>query len=90
MRKTKLFAIIVNNIDEANQLKEKLSNLKIEEVENSVQMSYSGFITCDIAELEDEVELTVYTFFEKTEFEETVFECCITPKFFQYERREIF
>ena len=88
MRKRKLFAITVNDKKEAEALKIKLSGIKVED-DTSKNISYSGYITCDIEELEDEVELMIYTFLEKDEFAQAVFDCCHTPKFFQFERKEL-
>lgn len=89
MRDTKLFEITVDNMTEANDLKNKLSELKIKEVEDGIEMTYSGFISCDITQKDDEVELTTYTYLNQEEFEDIVFECCNAPKFFQYDKRDM-
>lgn len=85
-RQTKLFDIKVNNVEAANVLKEKLKDFKIDEIEQDVNMSYSGYISCDIVEIDRKVIVTIHTFLEKVEFEDIVFECCETADFFQYDR----
>lgn len=85
-RQTKLFDIKVNSVEEANVLKEKLNGSKIDEIEQDVNMSYSGYISCDIIETDGKVIVTVHTYLEKDEFEDIVFECCENADFFQYDR----
>lgn len=85
-RQTKLFDIKVNSVEEAELLKTKLNDFKINEMEQNVNMSYSGYISCDITGADGEVVATVHTYLEKNEFEDIVFECCETADFFQYNR----
>lgn len=85
-RQKKLFDIKVNSVEEANVLKEKLNDFKIDEIEQDVNMSYSGYISCDIIETDGKIIVTVNTYLEKDEFEYIVFECCETADFFQYDR----
>ena len=85
-RQTKLFDIKVNSVEEANSLKEKLNAFKIDEIEQGVNMSYSGYISCDITESDGKVIVTVYTYLDKSEFENIVFGCCGTADFFQFHR----
>lgn len=85
-RQTKLFDIKVNSVEEAELIKTKLNDFKINEMEQNVNMSYSGYISCDIIGADGEVVVTVHTYLEKNEFEDIVFECCETADFFQYNR----
>lgn len=86
MRITKLFSVGVETKEEADNLKKELSEIKIEEIEDGVKMSYSGYITCDIS-VKDKIEVLIYTYLDLHEFNDLIFKCCNHPNIFQFDNR---
>lgn len=83
MREAKLFKIGLEDENEAEQLKNKLSAFSI----TNDGKIYNGFINFDVEKEHGKVNANIYTYLELYEFRDIVNECSEYPTFFQFDKR---